>query len=75
MSRDFHEGLFLADRVMLMTNGPAAEVGDILTVPFPRPRHRARLLEDSSYYECREHLIDFLENRAHLRPGTAAHAA
>jgi hypothetical protein len=51
-----------------MTDGPAATIGDILEVNFPRPRSRVQLLEDPEYYRCREHLITFLEERSHLRP-------
>jgi nitrate/nitrite transport system ATP-binding protein len=65
VTHDVDEAIFLSDRVVMMTNGPAAEVGDILDVKFPRPRHRAALLEDSEYYRCREQLITFLEERAH----------
>jgi nitrate ABC transporter ATP-binding subunit len=59
VTHDVDEAIFLSDRVVMMTNGPAAEVGDILPVKFPRPRHRAALLEDPEYYRHREHLITF----------------
>jgi hypothetical protein len=49
----------------MMTNGPAAEVGDILEIKFPRPRDRKALLNDPEYYRLREHLIGFLEDFAH----------
>lgn len=65
VTHDVDEAIFLSDRVVMMTNGPAAEVGDVLEVKFPRPRNRAALLEDSEYYRCREHLIEFLNERAH----------
>ena len=68
VTHDVDEAIFLSDRVVMMTNGPAAEVGDVLEVKFPRPRNRAALLEDSEYYRCREHLITFLEERSHRRP-------
>jgi nitrate ABC transporter ATP-binding subunit len=68
ITHDVDEALFLADRVVCMTDGPAATIGDILEVNFPRPRSRAQLLEDPEYYRCREHLITFLEERSHLRP-------
>jgi nitrate ABC transporter ATP-binding subunit len=72
VTHDVDEAIFLSDRVVMMTNGPAAEVGDIMPVTFPRPRNRAALLEDREYYRCREHLITFLEDRAHHRPAKAA---
>ena len=68
VTHDVDEAIFLADRVVMMTNGPAAGVGDILPIPFPRPRHRAMLFEDAEFYRCREHLISFLEEHAHRRP-------
>ncbi len=68
VTHDVDEALFLADRVVMMTNGPAATVGEILEVKFPRPRSRAQLLEDPEYYRLREQLIGFLEERSHLRP-------
>ncbi|HEV8542398.1 MAG TPA: ABC transporter ATP-binding protein [Verrucomicrobiae bacterium] len=67
VTHDVDEALFLADRIVMMTNGPAAEVGDILEVKFPRPRERRALLEDPGYYQLREHLITFLEVHAHKK--------
>jgi nitrate ABC transporter ATP-binding subunit len=67
VTHDVDEAIFLADRVVMMTNGPAAEVGDILEIKFPRPRNRAALLEDPEYYRLREHLMTFLEERAHKK--------
>jgi nitrate ABC transporter ATP-binding subunit len=64
VTHDVDEAIFLADRVVMMTNGPAAEVGDILAIHFPRPRNRATLLEDPEYYRLREHLMTFLEELA-----------
>jgi hypothetical protein len=46
----------------MMTSGPEAEVGDILSVPFTRPRNRQAVMEHPEYYRLREHLISFLEN-------------
>jgi ABC-type nitrate/sulfonate/bicarbonate transport system ATPase subunit len=74
VTHDVDEAIFLADRVVMMTNGPAAEVGDILPIPFLRPRSRAALLEDPEYYRCRAHLITFLEERAHYRHSATAAA-
>jgi nitrate/nitrite transport system ATP-binding protein len=68
VTHDVDEALFLSDRVVMMTNGPAATVGEILEVKFPRPRSRKQLLEDPEYYRRREQLIGFLEERSHLRP-------
>jgi nitrate/nitrite transport system ATP-binding protein len=68
VTHDVDEALFLADRIVMMTNGPEAEVGDILTTPFSRPRDRKEVMEHPDYYACREHLITFLEERAYRRP-------
>jgi len=69
VTHDVDEALFLSDRVVMMTNGPAAEVGEVLAVPFARPRDRKETMEHPEYYRCREHLIEFLEERAHVRSG------
>lgn len=68
VTHDVDEAIYLADRVVMMTNGPEAEVGDILEVAFPRPRCRQAIMADPKYYELREHLITFLNERSHLRP-------
>src|SRR6266513_1042059 len=65
VTHDVDEALFLSDRIVMMTNGPEAEVGDVLEVKFPRPRDRKAVLEHSDYYKLREHLITFLEEHAH----------
>jgi nitrate/nitrite transport system ATP-binding protein len=65
VTHDVDEALFLSDRIVMMTNGPEAEVGDILEVKFPRPRTRKAVLEHPDYYKLREHLITFLEVHAH----------
>ena len=67
VTHDVDEALFLSDRVVCMTDGPEAEVGEILHVPFPRPRNRAEVMGRSDYYELREQLISFLNDRAHRR--------
>jgi nitrate ABC transporter ATP-binding subunit len=64
VTHDVDEALYLADRLILMTDGPAATVGEILTVPFPRPRERAVVLEHAQYYACHQRVINFLENHA-----------
>jgi hypothetical protein len=59
-------------RIVMMTNGPEAEVGDILDVKFPRPRNRKAVLEHPAYYEMREYLMTFLNDRADIRPSQNA---
>ena len=65
VTHDVDEALYLADRLILMTDGPEATVGDVLDVPFPRPRNRAAVLGHPDYHACRRHVIDFLEHHAH----------
>jgi len=72
VTHDVDEALFLADRVVMMTNGPHARVGDILEVPFERPRQRAVLMDDPEYYRAREHLIAFLARHDRSATRTAA---
>ena len=64
VTHDVDEALFLADRIVMMTNGPAARVGGVLDVPFPRPRDRQAVLEHPDYYRLREQLLEFLEEHA-----------
>jgi nitrate ABC transporter ATP-binding subunit len=71
VTHDVDEALFLADRIVMMTDGPAAEVGDILHVPFPRPRDRQAVLGHPEYYQLREHLMTFLEVHAQKRTSAA----
>jgi nitrate/nitrite transport system ATP-binding protein len=69
VTHDVDEALFLADRIVMMTNGPEAFVGEIMEVPFARPRDRKAMLEDPAYYALREQLIEFLEVRAYTLKG------
>lgn len=67
VTHDVDEALFLSDRIVCMTDGPEAEVGDIIPVHFPRPRERKAVMEHPDYYTLRERLIEFLEVHAHRR--------
>ncbi|MCG9972921.1 ABC transporter ATP-binding protein [Christiangramia crocea] len=62
VTHDVDEAIFLADRVVMMTSGPRAKIGDILNIDFQRPRTRKSVLEHEDYYNYRKHLIDFLEH-------------
>jgi nitrate ABC transporter ATP-binding subunit len=64
VTHDVDEALFLSDRIVCMTDGPEAHVGEIVNVRFPRPRERKVVLEHPDYYSLREQLIEFLEVRA-----------
>lgn len=68
VTHDVDEAIFLADRVVMMSNGPEAAVGEILEISFPRPRNRKALLEDELYYKVREEIIGFLNDRSHRKP-------
>jgi nitrate ABC transporter ATP-binding subunit len=74
VTHDVDEALYLADRLILMTDGPEATVGDILEVPFPRPRERSAVLGHPEYHRCRRHVIDFLEHHAHQSRASALDA-
>jgi len=63
ITHDIDEALFLADRLVMMTNGPAANIGEIMNIPFPRPRDRSRIMEDPEYYKLRNHALDYLYRR------------
>jgi nitrate/nitrite transport system ATP-binding protein len=75
VTHDVDEALFLADRVVMMTSGPHAKVGQILEVPFARPRVRAEVMEHPSYYELRAELITFLEEQEQQGTSRDAEAA
>lgn len=61
ITHDVDEAIFLADRVVMMTSGPRAKIGDVLSVDFERPRTREEIIEDDKYYKYRTHLTDFLD--------------
>ncbi|NJL38592.1 MAG: ATP-binding cassette domain-containing protein [Leptolyngbyaceae cyanobacterium RM2_2_4] len=63
ITHDIDEALFLADRLVMMTNGPAATIGEVMEIPFPRPRDRTQIMEDPEYYDLRNHALDFLYRR------------
>jgi len=65
VTHDVDEAILLADRVVMMTNGPRAKVGKILEIDLPRPRSRKMLLEHPDYYRLREELLSFLEACGH----------
>ncbi len=76
VTHDVDEAILLADRVVMMTNGPKARIGKMMSVDIPRPRTRRALLEHPRYYEYRQELLTFLEDFEHGAHGrTAARAA
>jgi nitrate/nitrite transport system ATP-binding protein len=67
VTHDVDEAVLLSDKIVMMTNGPAATIGEVLSVPLPRPRNRVALAEDPAYLHCRKAVIDFLYTRqAHV---------
>ncbi|MBK8070588.1 MAG: ABC transporter ATP-binding protein [Ramlibacter sp.] len=67
VTHDVDEAVLLSDRIVMLTNGPAATIGEILAVDLPRPRDRVALAEDPRYLHCRKAVIDFLYTRqAHV---------
>ena len=71
VTHDVDEAVLLSDRIVMMTNGPAATIGDILSVDLPRPRDRVALADDVHYMHCRKAVMDFLYTR-HSRPQAVA---
>jgi nitrate ABC transporter ATP-binding subunit len=72
VTHDVDEALLLADRIVMMTSGPAATIGQILDVPFLRPRRREEILARADYFWLRDSILSFLEECAgHGAPATA----
>ncbi len=69
VTHDVDEAILLADRVVMMTNGPQATIGKIVDVDLPRPRSRKALLEHPDYYHYRAQVLDFLEEYEHGKHG------
>jgi nitrate/nitrite transport system ATP-binding protein len=61
VTHDVDEAILLADRVVMMTNGPNARIGNVMNVDIARPRTRRGLLDHTRYYEYREELLGFLD--------------
>ncbi|AVS62718.1 nitrate ABC transporter ATP-binding protein [Paracidovorax avenae] len=63
VTHDVDEAVLLSDKIVMLTNGPAATIGEVLAVEIPRPRSRVQLAEDAVYLQCRKAVIDFLYTR------------
>jgi len=72
VTHDVDEAILLADRVVMMTNGPNARIGRIMEVDIPRPRTRRALLDHPRYYDYRQELLNFLEEFEHGAGGRPA---
>lgn len=62
ITHDVDEALYMSDRIVMMTNGPAAKIGEVLKVPFAHPRNIQHLRELPEYYELRNHALNFLDH-------------
>jgi nitrate/nitrite transport system ATP-binding protein len=65
ITHDVDEAVLLSDRIVMMTNGPAAHIGEILDVPLVRPRKRLTLAGDAAYVKSRQRVLEFLYERHH----------
>jgi nitrate/nitrite transport system ATP-binding protein len=63
ITHDVDEAVLLSDRIVMMTNGPSARIGEVLSVPIERPRKRIELASDRDYLKCREAVLKFLYER------------
>ena len=63
ITHDVDEAVLLSDRIVMMTNGPAARIGEVLDVPLARPRKRLELASDPTYLKCRQRVLEFLYER------------
>jgi len=71
ITHDVDEAVLLSDRIVMMTNGPSATIGEVLDVELPRPRRRLELVNDPTYLHCREAVLKFLYER-HRAPALQA---
>ena len=63
ITHDVDEAVLLSDRIVMMTNGPSAHIGEVLEVSIPRPRKRLELASNPTYLECRRRVLEFLYER------------
>jgi len=63
ITHDVDEAVLLSDRIVMMTNGPAARIGEVLDVPLARPRRRLELSTSATYLKCRQRVLEFLYER------------
>lgn len=72
ITHDIDEAILLADRILLMTNGPFARVAESVEITIPRPRNRTAIVEHPNYYAIRNHLVQFLGKRSKELAGRAS---
>ena len=71
ITNSVEEAILLSDRIVMMTNGPSATIGEVLTIGLDRPRRRLELATDAEYARCRAAVLEFLYAR-HRVPARAA---
>ena len=74
ITHDIDEAILLADRILLMTNGPQARVAESVEITIPRPRNRIEIVEHPNYYAIRNHLVQFLGKRSREMAGQPTEA-
>lgn len=74
ITHDVDEAILLSDRILLMTNGPQAQIAESVSVSIPRPRNRTDIIHHPGYYNIRNHLVDFLVNRSKELSATSGSA-
>ncbi|HSH90315.1 MAG TPA: ABC transporter ATP-binding protein [Ramlibacter sp.] len=76
ITHDVDEAVLMSDRVVMMTNGPSATIGQVLDIDLPRPRNRIALAEDKTYNHCRQEILTFLyEKQRKVEPIAAPRIA
>jgi nitrate/nitrite transport system ATP-binding protein len=63
VTHDVDEAVLLSDRIVMMTNGPGATIGEVMSVDLPRPRERLKLADNPAYNRCRSEVLRFLYER------------
>jgi nitrate/nitrite transport system ATP-binding protein len=66
ITHDVDEAVLLSDRIVMMTNGPSARIGEVLDVPLQRPRKRLEMASNQTYLKCRQRVLEFLYERHHF---------
>lgn len=72
VTHDIDEAIYLADRVVVMTDGPAATIGEVIPIGIERPRDKRSLIHDPQYIEIKEHLLELLDGNSHRQGSSIA---
>lgn len=74
ITHDVDEAIYMSDRICMMTNGPGAHVGELMSIDFPRPRDREAMMTDDRFFAYRERLLHFLDECEHAKHRAASAA-